>query len=223
MRRSVLLTLAVLGGAVCLIGGVGLFAALTDTATTGTNSAESKGLAASADLQVAVATDPVAGSFQFGCGTFTENYASPLFTATNVQVGYQSSQSVLCVKNAGSQTVQVNVDVFELSDIDTACTGDEALNGDTTCGNDQTGELSLMLATQVQRYAQCDLQGSGDSFSNYLNFLSSGATLTGGSLAPGETACYGFYVTYPSGNAASSVQQAQSDKVTWRYRFNAAA
>jgi hypothetical protein len=56
MRRSVLLTVAALGGLVSLIGGAGLFSALTDTARTGTNSAESAALAGSADIQLAAGT-----------------------------------------------------------------------------------------------------------------------------------------------------------------------
>ena len=56
MRRSALITLAALGGLICLIGGTGLFAALTDSARSGTNSLESGALAGSADIQLSNAS-----------------------------------------------------------------------------------------------------------------------------------------------------------------------
>ena len=41
MRRPVLLTLAAVGGVIVLLGGTGIYAALSDTARSGTNSIES--------------------------------------------------------------------------------------------------------------------------------------------------------------------------------------
>src|SRR5687768_8455147 len=99
MRRSVLLTLAALGGLVSLLGGAGLFSALTDTARTGTNSAESAALAGSADIQLA------AGSFNAGaidCGTFSEDLASGFFELTDLTPGFISQGRNFCIRNVGS-------------------------------------------------------------------------------------------------------------------------
>src|SRR6266508_3353057 len=128
MRRSSLLTLAALGALVCLIAGSGLFAALSDTARTGTNSVDSARLAGSADIQLATATKEI--GFPIVCGDFSDDLTSGLFTATDVTPGYASTEALYCIRNVGSAQVALAALVDELTDIDISCTGDEALYGD---------------------------------------------------------------------------------------------
>lgn len=218
MRRSVLVTAAVLGGIVCAIGGTGLFAALTDTATSGTNSAESGALAASADIQVAT------GTFNNGsidCGTFSENLTTPLITETDLKPSTPfhtiTPARLYCIKNVGSQTVTLSALADELTDVDHACTGDEELHGDTTCGNDGAGELSSVLRTSYSQYTSCtDLTGGGSS-----PFLNDNATTPHplGTIDPGATRCFSVNLLYPSGTTTADSQKAQSDTVTWRYKW----
>ena len=129
MRRSVLLTVAALGGLVSLIGGVGLFSALNDTARTGTNSAESAALGGSADIQLAAATAVVGPVSPITCDpVFSENLASGFFSLSNVGPGSQSARVFFCIRNVGSQSVMLTALVDELVDVEIACTGDEALS-----------------------------------------------------------------------------------------------
>ncbi len=223
MRRSILLTLALLGALVSVVGGLGLFAALNDTAVTGTNAAESGSLTASADIQLATATAPAEGSTQIQCGTFADNLATAIFDVADVGLGYTSETVYVCVKNAGSQTITLSMDATELSDVETDCTGDEALNGDTSCGDQLAGELSGVLSTRAQTHAMCEVFAPNDEPAVGLGSLVTTPASFAQGLGPGQTACIGIVLTYPGDTSAVLVQKAQSDRVTWRYRFNAAA
>jgi hypothetical protein len=214
MRRSVLVTVVVLGSLVCAIGGTGLFAALTDTATSGTNSAESGAMAASADIQVATGT--FSGT-TIECGTFSENLATAFFTESDVKPGTITQSRLYCVKNVGSQAVTLSALADSLTDVDYACTGDEELHGDTTCGNDGAGELSSVLRANYSQYASCtDLTGGGPS-----PFLKDNATTPQplGTIEPGATRCFSLDLIYTAGTPNVEAQKAQSDRVTWRYKW----
>jgi hypothetical protein len=221
MRRSALLTVAVLGGLVCLLGGTVLYSALQDTARTGTNSVESAALAASADIQLARGTPGGAVNY-IECGPFSEELTSGLFTATGVSPGYRaSSMEFLCIKNVGSQQVTVSALADELTDIDFACTGDEAAHSDTTCGGDQVGELSSVLIID-HGTLNC---GTGSGSPTVQSTLKSNATTPAGlgTLAAGATGCFGVSFEYPSNTPAAAIQKAQSDRATWRIKFTGQA
>lgn len=217
MRRSALSTVAVLGSLVCLIGGTVLFAALQDTARTGTNSVDSAALAASADIQLARATFN-AGTID--CGTFSEDLSTGLFTVTGVSPGYSSQSEFVCIKNVGSQQVTLSALSDELIDVDFACTGDEALHGDTTCGGDQAGELSGVLRVGYETVACATASGSGASVVLKDNATTPYAL---GTLASAATGCYSMRILYPSSTTNTAVQTAQSDRATWRFKFTAQA
>ena len=89
MRRSLLLTTSVLGLLICLIGGTGLFASLSDSAHTGTNTIESKGLPSSSDLKLATATY----STSFSCDTFSDDLATGLFDFSDMNPSLGSAQA----------------------------------------------------------------------------------------------------------------------------------
>lgn len=213
MRRAFLLTVTVLGILVCLIGSTGLFAALSDTASTGTNTVTSDGLAPSADIRLATATDP-----GFVCGSFADDLTTPMITATEVVPGTYTSAAV-CLTNVGSQalaTLQVVVD--ELSDVDDACTGDESDSGDASCGAEGAGELSGVIDVRFAAYSCADSSVLGISATESL-LESSSVPIS--LLVPGigETICYRAEITYPESTSAGEVQQAQSDTATWRFKF----
>lgn len=215
-RRSTLLTVAALGAVVCVIGGRVLVAALQDTARTGSNSAESAPLAASADIQLANGT--VSG-LDIECGTFSEDLTSGLFAATGVSPGHASNAS-LCIKNVGSQQVNLSVLADELLDLDFACTGDEEAHGDTTCGADGVGELSGVLRVNY-RVATCEGTNLVDSPVAVLKDNETVPTELG-AIPAGETACYQLSLFYPN-VSDDDVQRAQSDRSTWRFKFTGQA
>lgn len=218
MRRSSLSTLALLGALICLIGGTGLFAALTDTARTGTNTVDSAALAGSADIQLATAVmDPFPA---ITCGSFSEDLATGFFTASDVQPGYGDIE-FFCIKNVGSQTVTLSGMADELTDVDFACTGDEGILGDATCGNNGAGELSDVLVVSYIVYACATGGGSGQGI--VLRANATAQVALPGTLAAGATACLSVDIVYPATSPAAAVQKAQSDRVTWRFKFTAQA
>lgn len=222
MRRSVLVTLVVLGSLISLIGSSGLFAALTDTARTGTNSVSSSGLAASADIQLATATGSVGGVVT--CGTFSEDLSSGFFSISDIEADSVGFEQYFCIKNVGSQSVSLSAMTDELTDLDTACTGDEA-EYDLTCGktfsgNDQVGELSANLYVG---YSTLDCSAASYLYSPKILATNATTAEALGDLAPGTTGCFYLVVYYPGGTAANAVQAAQSDTVTWRFKFIAEA
>jgi hypothetical protein len=220
-KRSVLVTAAVLGGLVCLIGGTGLFAALQDSARSGPNSAESDGMAASADIQVATATP--GPSSNVACGTFSEDLTTPLITVTGVTPGFDSDGTFYCIRNVGSQQVTLSALSDELTDVDYACTGDEALHGDTTCGGGGAGELSSVLRVDYID-EECDAIYA-NSTSVGIPVLSDNAVIpvAQGTIAAGETRCFRVHVLYSGGAQSDVVQRAQSDRATWRTKWVAQA
>jgi hypothetical protein len=215
MRRPVLLTLVVLGMLISLIGSTGLFAALTDTARTGTNSVDSAELASSADIQLADAAD---GPDGVACGTFSENLETAFITASDVENGWVLQQ-YFCIRNIGSQSVSLSAIADELTDVDTFCTGDEEEYDDATCGGGLAGELSGVL--QVG-YSVVDCETGVWGYIPMTLAANATAEAGLGDLAAGAEGCYWLTVYYSSSDA-DAVQAAQSDTVTWRFEFIAEA
>jgi hypothetical protein len=218
MRRSILFTFIALGAIITGLSGTGLFAALSDTASTGNNRVETAAMASSADLQLATATGNVGSPY--ACGTFQENLSTGLFTVQNASSTY-SSFARACLRNVGSAPVAVTTAVNLVSDTDVACTGDEAAMGDTTCGGDQAGELGSTIETAV--WKQDCATGSG------VNDMGGWRTITGftpvtniGTIAPNQTVCIHFALDYFTPPVAKKTL-AQSDEVTWQWTFTGQA
>jgi hypothetical protein len=227
MRRSVLLTLSALGLLICLVGGTGLFAALTDTADVGPNHLDTAPLAGSADLKVAVhGAGPVAG--EFACGPFEDNLVMAFIDAGNLTPGGGTSNR-LCVQNVGSQTVGLFVTAIDLIDFDYACTGDEAEYGDLTCGPGPvpTGELSSVIDVLFQTTDCTTGAPSGSPFgSNLFGLVGNALFLTVSGLASNAVVCFDVRLSEPGGPTGypvADLQRAQSDTVTWTFRFTGQA
>src|SRR4026207_1818581 len=113
MRRSLLATITVLGALICLVGGTGLFAALTDTAQTGTNTATSGDLPSSIDIKLGAGY-----AFSGGvgvCGAFVDNLTTPLFTETDMKPN-NIGQATFCIRNDGAQTAtHLDIRAIELT------------------------------------------------------------------------------------------------------------
>lgn len=218
MRRSSLLALTVVGALICLMGGTGLFAALTDTARTGTNSVDSAALAASADIQIGVSFIPPTTPPNYGCGSLSEERATGFFTASNIGPGYSSGDALLCVKNVGSQAVTLSALATELADVDASCTGDEALFDDT-CGGDKAGELSSVLRITYRNLGRCVDNAGGGSPTTQLLRDNAGTPAALGTIPVGQSNCYSVAITYPTTTDADAVQGAQTDRAAWRITF----
>jgi len=218
LRRAFLLTATALGLVISLVGSTGLFAALTDTARTGTNQVTTPGLASSADLKLAMSEGPEGNKT---CGDFSDDLATGLFDFTANQP-IDDRAEIVCLKNAGSQSLtSLTMRVDELTDVDIDCTGDEQANGDATCGGDAAGELADVLAVSVA-WDACPNQAPS-AFSPTQTLLESASTpIALPTLGVDEMVCLLVTVAYPATGAPSeALQRAQSDKVTWRFRFDA--
>jgi hypothetical protein len=210
MRRPVLLTLTVVGGAIALLGGTGIFAALSDTARSGTNSIETEALASSADLQIAVANQ---GTVPWICGQFSDDLTSPAFTLSGTTDG---QPFVYCLRNIGTQTVNVSAQVEEFVDLEVGCTGDEGAY-DTTCGSSGQGELGDVARAQYQSMS-CDLT-EVTPFGPPLLLRDQLVTpLSLGTLGPGEARCYWVNAWVGYQNEVQH-QQIQTDRLTWRFAW----
>ena len=211
-----LLTIMALGAVVSLTAVNGVFAVFTDRATTGTNSATSRAEAASADLQIATASyNPMGGSITCGA-TYVDDLASGVITVTDMAPN-SVVHGTVCIKNAGSRSVDVTASVIDLSDTDSSCTGDESAL-DATCGpgTTQEGELSPKLRTDVSKGC---MSASFLQLTNIAAMASTAVTIQ--SMSPGQTVCLDFAVQ--DNATGDDLTITQSDTATWKFAFDATA
>jgi hypothetical protein len=214
-RRSLTLSVIVLGLVLTLVGGTGLFAAFTDTASTGTNSLTSGVRPRAADIQIVWPALNTADCAQ--PGNYVENSTTPGHTASDVQPGFVDKQG-FCVRNVGVGVSGIAFRVIDRVETDIACTGDEAAAGDATCGGDQPGELGSVLAVNVSKF-NCL---TGDLLLNTGNGPLGNDPNTSQpewTLGPSETWCGEVMVWYLDGTTLTDGLRAQSDRVTWKYQF----
>lgn len=220
MERQVLRITILLGVLITMLGSTGIFAVLTDRATTGVNDVTSGELGRAVDLQIATAGphDPQVNP-PFDCGTFTDDLATGLFSFTT-SAGSGDSKSV-CIRNAGVDSVDLTVSAIDLVDLDVACTGDEAAAGDTTCGPDvneapQAGELSPSLNVLFLEY---ECSGGPSVYASQATVAGLGSTpMSLGSLSAGQDRCYVIRVVGSFPDPAAQI--AQSDRSEWRFAFD---
>src|SRR5258706_2384357 len=215
MRRPVLLTLAAVGGIIVLLGGTGLFAALSDTARSETNYIDSGALSASSDLQVATAQYVGLG---LSCGTFNEDLTSALITISGPPAADTGQSYTYCLRNVGSQSVNLTVLAENLNDIEMGCTGDESAY-DSSCGSG-LGELGDFVQV-FHQHADC-ASSLVDASSMYLLRDTSITPASLGILGPGATQCFIASIFQSSATGAQR-QAAQSDRMSWRFAWTGQA
>jgi predicted ribosomally synthesized peptide with SipW-like signal peptide len=216
-RRALLTSIAALGGVITLASTTGVFAVFTDRATTGTNSFATKDLPRAADLQIAAGS--AGTNWSVSCGTYSDDLQTGLVSVSNVTANQTSDSGFVCLKNAGSATVDVTTSAIDLTDLDTDCTGDEAAV-DTTCGIDptpgtpQAGELSPLITLSLTT-ADCSNVNQGGRGLGALPDLTDASVA---SMAPDDVLCVGFTIRYLPTDAQA--QAAQSDTATWKFAFD---
>ncbi len=218
-RRPLLTSIAALGAVITLASTTGVFAVFSDSATTGTNTFATKDLPRAAELQIATGSAATGSSWSIACGTYTDDLQTGLISLSNVTPNQAADSGFVCLKNAGSATVDLTTSVIDLTDLDTDCTGDEG-GVDSTCGIDETlqapqaGELSPLI-TLTMTIADCsDVNQAGRGLGALPDV--SGASVA--SMAPGDVLCVGFTSRYFPTDAQA--QAAQSDTATWRFAFD---
>jgi len=218
-RRALLTSIAALGGVITLASTTGVFAVFTDRATTGTNTFATKDLPRAADLLIADATGGISA---VTCGTYSDNLQTGVISSIDVLPNEPKDSDFVCLKNAGSATVDVTTSAIDLTDEDTDCTGDEAAV-DTTCGvatgqpdgsPGQAGELSPLITFSLLT-ASCDDVNQG---SRGIGALPDLTDISVAQMAPGAVLCVQFTARYQPTDAEAQI--AQSDRATWRFAFD---
>lgn len=218
MQRQMLRLTLVLGVMVTLLGGTGVFAVFSDQATAGRNTVNSGALASAADLKIAPAT----ASQVVSCQTFADDTTTPQFTITDFQQTTPVQRAYVCLRNGGSAALDLTAQAAFVMDSDPACTGDEAAAGDATCGNDQAGELSPLISVDIRTVNCQTLAGTG-GLAQTVDQWATASAFAAPQLAAGDIACIEFALRYSSVATETQVQQAQSDMVTWNFRFEGTA
>jgi hypothetical protein len=230
MARHALRITIVLGMLITLVGGTGIFAVFSDRATTGTSDITTTALGKAADLKIAMATpqDPM-NSGPFNCDPQLDDLTTPLFNFT--ATAGNGDARFMCLFNVGSSAVDVTLSAIDITDLDIACTGDEAAFGDASCGQlaagPQAGELSPNLTIETDLY-DC-MTGAGLLTPGVPDFSSSLADLgttpetllpaTGiQNLGPGGSICIRLQVRWSATGDAAQVSQ--SDEATWKFAFD---
>jgi predicted ribosomally synthesized peptide with SipW-like signal peptide len=208
-------TIMALGCVVSLAGVTGVFAAFTDRATTGVNTFETAELARAADLKLSTGDPVLEGGF--ACGAFEDDLDTGVMTVGDNLPTYSRDSDFVCLHNAGSGTVDITTSVIDVIDFEEECSGDEGAV-DPSCGDDLPGELSERLNVAQSRLSCADQ--SFLSLAGPVSFDSMvGTPLASFSLAPGETACLLFHVSYDPADLDQATVS-QSDAVTWRFAFD---
>ena len=210
MRRSILLTIAVLGAVLSLVGMTGVFAPFTDRAQIGTvtpNRIGSEARPREADLKVATFAP------RSGCGTFADDLPDPIIDVTDMKGG-QVEVRPMCVRNDGGQPVAITISLVDKADLEIDCTGDEAVV-DLTCAPGEQGELGSFLFATVSTTS--DVGCASTVFGQEIGFVNSSGLTGVGTLDPGEVGC--FEISFLHIGGAFEVE-AQSDEVTFKIQFD---
>jgi hypothetical protein len=219
MRRLLTVTMA-LGLVISAMSFTGIYAVFTDRATTGTNTAESGEQPRTADLLIGTTE-----STNCTGAVYTEDLATGIWDASDLVPGPDYDTTMICLKNVGTATLTLTVTANDVVETETGCTGDEAQAGDTTCGTAGVGdgELGGVLSLSLVQ-TDCTI---GTNVSDIIQGSLEDIAAAPGSLGtvdPGTVACIYTTISLPTGISTSEeLQQAQTDKVTWRYAFDGTA
>jgi len=215
VSRRLLVATMTLGLLVTAVGMSGIFAVFTDRATTGENTVTTDQEPRVADIRVASVDAPG------DCATadYTEDLVGGIVSASDVRPGWADDPAYLCVRNVGASDVTLSTRAIDVTDVDIACTGDEEVAGDASCGQDGEGELVARLYL-VTQFVSCESgtpdQGTQGAFSAFV-----AQPLPAGQIASQATRCFEVVVSYPEPSVPVDAQLAQSDEVTWRFAFDA--
>lgn len=221
-------------GAILLTGLVATLAPLTDSTETARFDLESRDEGSARNLQVwsDFGTSSLgscqASPVDMGTGGFVENDTDTLRYGFGTNIVPDTLRSVfVCVRNTGAQAAPItSVDVFGATDVDNACSGDEAVV-DTTCGAGGAGELSSEIDLDIKRHltpgatSSC-ATGSNTAYASRDGIADAALTGTGFTIPAGGYACVTVEMRV---NAAAlttplEIEENQSDTVTFRLRFN---
>ncbi len=204
MKRSILLSVLVIGAVAALVGA-GSWATFSDTETSEDNIVSTGSL----NLQVGTTTGGPENC------QYTDPWTGPLFTMTDAAPG-DSEEVTICLKNDGSMAGNLVTTFSPVQDVEVGnCAEPESSAGDTTCNDEDAGELAQFVNVVIWADDDCDNVQDGVEFV----FFNGPATGLSGLIIPasgqitynpGDQACVGAKATVSS----SADNKAQTDKVT---------
>jgi hypothetical protein len=217
-RRPALLTVVALASVSALMSVTGVFADFGDTATGGENDVTSADLLTGVDLQIApYIVDPFDPQGAGSCGDFTDDTETKLFEAELVDVGSNLWGSY-CVRAVGTTNARFSVAAIDVVETEAACTGKER-DVDATCG-EGLGELSSVA---WWHWSLMDCATGEPTFPGNagLRFPHDDAPILRPLPMDGSPVCVRFDVSINSQSAVDRLSAAQSDAMSWRFRFTA--
>lgn len=242
-RTSVLLVVPI----GCLLAATGVFAATTDTVSTGALdilSAEVGGgpdPSGQVDLEVTDTTSAAGSSRNCQTATdYVDDTTTPFITLDGAVRGDVETRAI-CVRNAGDAHAIVTADLIDAVDVEVgACAPSEVAAEDDSCADGDAGELADHARVTVRVRAgqdpdqpygdRCDGNESQPEVDLPARATQSPFTLSGFGdpvliyqddvLAAGDAACVEVTVRYDAGTPALDEARAQTDRVAVRLRFN---
>jgi hypothetical protein len=219
-RRPALLAVLALASVSALMSVTGVFAEFGDTATGGENDVTSADSLTGVDLQIApYIVDPFDPQGAGACGDFTDDTETALFEAELIEVGFEQELSGLyCVRDLGTTGAHFTVGAVDVVEAEAGCTGKER-DFDDTCG-EGPGELSSVAEWQWLT-VDCATGELGTSHSGtYALKFPQGDSFASAPLpTDGSPVCVRFGVYIVDEWGVERLSAAQSDAMSWRFRF----
>lgn len=221
--RHLLLGLITIGAVTTGVGLTGVIAPATDSARTGTVTkeyAETGQFPPLVDLQLAPFGFDGGGGFE--CGSFTDNLQTGLY---NIQTGSTRTFAVarqICVRNRGTEAVELAVQPVDMTLTDPVCTPDETYEsaGQTLSGCNGADPEGFNLRWDLS------LRESGSDptcprFNTVIGYLrpdGASSARTPPMPAGGVVCVFNFNLITVAGNGLPD--SAQTDRLEWRFRFS---
>lgn len=235
MRRRLLIALTAVGSVIVALGAIGVFATLNDTVTSGENKIETTAAPDRVDLLIALRTQDANGNWT--CGEFTDDLESGLFVMDSVdETGlYPPPVVSYCVKNNGrSHGTRSPTSVYSTSPTRRWRVPRKSPGVDVTCGSgpageEQPGEITKYLRVENYR-GSCDADLPGPDAPGPLNGraytleqLAQTPVVLTPRLGPyGGVQCFAIKLVLAI-DASERIDvlppDAQSDRLTWRFRW----
>lgn len=223
MNRKKGLALTLTGAVLAVVSLLGVFAAVTDTADSGSLEVESAAEGTALDLRL---RDTVLTSSSSDCenGPHVDTQTVEPLTLTGATPGSTLTRFV-CLRNFGDETADISLELVNTSDVEVGCNVDEPLLDPDGPGCGTAGELAddidLTVGYQPNDTDDCDnsivetitYDGIADTA---VQPFGPAAFVTGG-----DAVCVRVQATYDPATPVDEVVQNQEDEVTWQLRFHA--
>ena len=181
---------------------------------------DATGVASATHLQIADLDTMRVGSDCADAGPYVTGPIAPPLVMDDARPGSTLTRFV-CVRNAGTNPVDLRTAIVDARSTETGCTGDEPEHDPDGAGCGAVGELATDLAVEVGASAGTTCAGAAAHPVRFAGVADTALRSLGSTLAAGAHACYRVDAAYLAFTPGDEVQANQTDRVTWRFRFSA--